>query len=211
MISLLVGSIAASALANIAADARGRARLVYVFKPLTTGLILLLALTVPAPLSAFYRAAITAGLLFSLAGDVFLMLPRDRFVAGLVSFLVAHLFYSAAFASRASTLPLVPAFLLGAFGAVLLWCLWPRLGRLRVPVTVYSLVLLAMAWLAVAQWVSGDGMRGGLAAAGGLLFVASDSMLALERFGAKHRYGQAAVLATYFAAQTLIALSVSVR
>ena len=44
-----------------------------------------------------YAGFILAGLVFSLAGDVFLMLPSDQFMAGLVSFLIAHLFYIAAF------------------------------------------------------------------------------------------------------------------
>ncbi|MQB01909.1 MAG: hypothetical protein GEU78_16820, partial [Actinobacteria bacterium] len=49
-----------------------------------------------------------AALLFSLAGDVFLMLPRDLFVAGLVSFLGAHVCYIVAFQpSAAAREPLV--------------------------------------------------------------------------------------------------------
>ena len=64
----------------------------YVFKPLATLLVVALALSLPAA-SPAYRWAVVAGLAFSTAGDIFLMLPRERFVAGLLSFLVAHLFY----------------------------------------------------------------------------------------------------------------------
>ena len=62
----------------------------YVFKPLTLIPILGLALTAPPARPPRYRWGIVAGLLFSLAGDVLLMLPSDRFLAGLLSFLAAH-------------------------------------------------------------------------------------------------------------------------
>jgi uncharacterized membrane protein YhhN len=54
------------------------------------------------PQSTSQRGWFVAALVFSLAGDVFLMLPppRDRFVFGLGSFLVAHLFYVAGLAAE---------------------------------------------------------------------------------------------------------------
>src|SRR5215213_9375630 len=89
----------ASALLTIRAEHREIRPQVYVFKPLTTALIILVALQAGHGTAGFYTPLIVAGLVCSLAGDVFLMLPRDRFVAGLVSFLLAHLCYVAAFAS----------------------------------------------------------------------------------------------------------------
>jgi uncharacterized membrane protein YhhN len=61
--------------------------------------ILLIAVLAGKPDASRYKVAIITGLLFSLAGDVFLMLPSDRFIAGLVSSLFAHLFYIVAFTS----------------------------------------------------------------------------------------------------------------
>jgi uncharacterized membrane protein YhhN len=181
-----------------------------VLKPLTTVLILALAATAAEPVSAGYRLLVCAGLLFSLAGDVFLMLPRDRFVAGLASFLIAHLFYIAAFTPRPARLaaPLVLIALL-AYGGWLLRALWPRLGGLRAPVAVYAAVLLGMAWQASARWAVYGTVPALLAALGAGWFVVSDSLLAWERFREPHAYGQAVVLGTYYAAQWLIALSVS--
>jgi uncharacterized membrane protein YhhN len=200
---------AASAAATLWAERRGARRAFYLLKPLTTVLIMALAPVAPAPVSRGYQALVCAGLLFSLAGDVFLMLPRDRFVAGLASFLVAHLFYIASFAPRPFRLaaPLVLVALL-AYGAVLLRALWPRLGGLRAPVAVYAAVLLGMAWQAAARWDVDDTGRALLAALGAGLFVVSDSVLAWERFREPRAYGHAVVLATYYAAQWLIALSV---
>lgn len=202
--------IAASAALAIAAEHRGQRRAVYVLKPLTTILVLALAATSARPVAGGYQALVCAGLVFSLAGDVFLMLPRDRFVAGLASFLIAHLFYIAAFAPRPATFaaPLVLLALL-AYGIVLLRALWPRLGALRVPVAVYAAALLVMAWQAAARWAVLDTTAALLAAVGACLFVISDSVLAWERFARRHDYGQVVVLSTYFAAQWLIALSVS--
>ena len=51
----------------------------YVFKPFTMLLILALAVQPSASTPTSYRVFVVAGLAFSLAGDVFLMLPRDRF------------------------------------------------------------------------------------------------------------------------------------
>jgi uncharacterized membrane protein YhhN len=202
--------IAASAALTIWAEHRNARRAVYLFKPLTTVLVLALAATAPQPVWRGYQALVCAGLLFSLAGDVFLMLPRDRFVAGLASFLIAHLFYVAAFAPRPPTLaaPLVLA-VLTAYGVVLLRALWPRLGTLRAPVAVYAAALLVMAWQAAERWMVLDTTPALLAAAGAGFFVVSDSVLACERFRLRSAYGQAVVLGTYFAAQWLIASSVS--
>src|SRR5690606_41962032 len=105
---------AVSACLAILGKYRGPGPLVYLFKPLTTVLILLLALLASPPVTPAYQWLIVLGLLFSLAGDVFLMLPRDRFVAGLVSFLIAHLFYIAAFAQQADGTPALPGLLVFA-------------------------------------------------------------------------------------------------
>jgi uncharacterized membrane protein YhhN len=202
--------VAAAAALTLWAEHRDARRAFYLLKPLTTILVLALAATAPAPVSRGYQALVCAGLLFSLAGDVFLMLPRDRFVSGLASFLVAHLFYVAAFAPRPATLaaPLVLA-LLVAYGIVLLRALWPRLGTLRTPVAVYAAALLVMAWQAAERWAVLGTTPALLAALGAGWFVISDSVLAWERFRGRHAYGQAVVLGTYFAAQWLIASSVA--
>jgi hypothetical protein len=62
---------------------------------------LILAIARPRPSPRALRLAL--GLIFSLAGDIFLMLPTDRFREGLASFLAAHVCYIAAFASRSSS------------------------------------------------------------------------------------------------------------
>ena len=210
--TVLIASIVFAAVLAIRAyclDA-GRRWQAYVFKPLATLLVLALALSVPAPLPA-YRWAVVAGLAFSTAGDIFLMLPRDRFVAGLVSFLVAHLFYIYAFCIGvgfgAAPLLWLPY---AAIGGGMLAMVWRGLKpALRIVVIAYVAVITAMAGQAAGRWYGLGGEAALAAALGAALFLASDSVLAINRFRARFPAERAVTLGTYWAAQTLIALSVS--
>ena len=208
MTAAVSSHVAASALLNVRAEFKGARPQVYAFKPLTIVLIILIALQTKSAAPNTYKILIVAGLLFSLAGDAFLMLPRDRFLQGLVSFFVAHVCYAVAFASDGGLAWSVWAGAgLAAYGALMLGLLWPRLGRLKMRVAAYVGVILLMAWLALSRYLGAGPEGSGLAAAGALLFAASDSLLAWNRFKESFRAAQALVLGTYFAAQWLIALS----
>jgi uncharacterized membrane protein YhhN len=205
---LLSAGALAAGLALSWGEYRGPRALIYAAKPLATLLILALAWLAPPGADPQVARWILAGLVFSLAGDVLLMLPSDQFKAGLASFLVAHLCYIAAFTSEGGfqLAPLVLAPLLVAVGLVYRR-LAPGLGALRIPVIVYILVIVVMAWQAIARCAVVPGAGPQLAAAGALLFATSDSVLALARFQGPFRGSQALVYASYFAAQWLIALS----
>lgn len=204
----LAAAILVSGALAILGEERGPRWLVYVWKPTTTLLILVsAALVAGAP--PRYQIPILAGLAASCAGDVFLMLPRDRFLAGLVSFLGAHVAYLVAFAVVPSGwAPWVALVILLGFGGGMVRVLWPGLGALRGPVVAYVSVILAMAWMAVARWQATPGPATAAAALGALLFVASDTLLALDRFRGRFPAARALVLTTYYAAQCLIAWSV---
>ena len=197
-----------SAILTIYADYRKRQGLFYVCKPLTMLLIILIAFQAKQSVEPFYLYMILIGLLFSLAGDIFLMLPDDRFIAGLASFLVAHICYLVAF-SRGTALISSPwaLILLLLYGAVMFRVLLPHLDKMKSPVLMYNLVIVMMVWRAWerSSQVPGMGMR--RACVGAILFLISDSALALNRFVAKYKGAQALILGTYFAAQWLIAMS----
>lgn len=181
----------------------------YLFKPLTTALILLVALTLPEPVSPLYRILIATGFLFSLAGDIFLMFPDDFFLWGLVSFLVAHLFFIAAFLGQTGLQihrPLLALFTL--YGVLILYLLWPHVAALRLPVVVYALVLLVMGWQASERWWTVRDTSALLAMVGALLFIASDSMLALDKFRAPLPHRDLLIMASYDAALMGLAWSV---
>jgi uncharacterized membrane protein YhhN len=205
--AILSTLVLASALLTIRAEYGGPRLHFYIFKPLTVVLIILVALQTKHATAAQYKSLVIAGLLCSLAGDVFLMLPRDRFVAGLLSFLVAHLFFVAAFALGAWTPSVWATVPLLVYGVLMLGLLWHGLGKLKAAVLVYVAAILLMAWAALSRVPATIDGSGALAAAGALLFVASDSALAWDRFRGEFKAAQAVVLTTYFAAQWLIALS----
>lgn len=204
---VLVPLVLLSASLHIRAEYRGPRWQVYLFKPVTMVWILLIALRseVASPL---FKYTILAGLLCSLAGDVFLMLPSDRFVAGLGAFLLAQLCYSAAFAYEVRTLLWWPLLPLAAYGVATYTVLAPSLGRLRGPVLLYMVAILTMTWLAWERWGQAGSSGALLAAVGAVLFLLSDTVLALDRFRGGFKLARALNLGTYFAAQLLIASSI---
>jgi uncharacterized membrane protein YhhN len=188
-------------------------------KPLATLLILAMVWRVRAPVSPLYRQRILAGIAFSLAGDVLLMLSPRWFVAGLVGFLIAHGWFVAAFVSDKPLFekPL-PWLLCLIYGAAAVWLLWPALEpMLRYAVPLYIAVLATMAGQAVgrARWWQArrdpHARAAVFAAIGALVFMLSDSLLAWNRFMVPLPYAAVAVLGTYYVALWLIARSVDAR
>ena len=82
-----------------------------------------------------------------------------------------------------------------------------RARDMRWPATAYGLVILVMAWRASAAWAVLGSFPALLALAGALLFVVSDTLLAINRFIRQFRWSKVAVLGTYYAGQALIAAS----
>jgi len=137
---------ASAAFAILGAELEGLRELHYVFKPLTTLLILAMACRLPDG-SGLYRRWIVIGLVLSTAGDVFLMLPLDGFVFGLGSFLLAHLAYLVALRKQGGwwrARAAVAVYVVIA-SCVLVW-LWPGLPNdLKLPVVAYVIALAGMA------------------------------------------------------------------
>jgi uncharacterized membrane protein YhhN len=210
LVAILTVLALLAAIITILATYQGWRLTHYLFKPLAIIFIILIALEPNHPTSSFYRYIIIAGLLFSLVGDIFLMLPRDRFfIHGLISFLVAHLCYIAAFmyeSGHAASLRGVIPFLI--YGGLMMRVLWPHLGKMRVPVVFYMLAILMMGWTATSRWMLTEQPGSLLAMLGALLFIASDSLLALDKFKGRFRSAQLLIFSTYAVAQWLIALSI---
>lgn len=163
-----------------------------------------------------YRRWVTLGLAASLAGDLFLELsPRALFVPGLVSFLIAHVLYVIAYAADTRALHAVRAIPAYLYGAIMLVALWPGLGPMTVPVSVYTLVICTMLWRAAARVGAVPRASAQLALAGAIVFALSDSMIALGRFGGHLlpediRTGwplRVAIMSTYWLGQWGIAAS----
>lgn len=157
-----------------------------------------------------YRRWISIGLMFSLLGDILLAWPVDLFVFGLSAFLVAHLAYLKAYlvdCRRPALLPLALALLAG----VSLFSVMAAkgLGDLLIPVAVYALAISAMLWRALARLGSHVPKRSAwLAAAGALAFVASDSLIGIDRFVLPFGAAPYLIILSYWIGQWGIAASV---
>jgi uncharacterized membrane protein YhhN len=179
---------------------------------LKVGSIALLALL--AVLAHPRRRLLIAALLFSAAGDYFLAIkhlaslgPAQLFLAGLVSFFIAHLFYIALFAGAKSRASVSPTRVIASLATVIvaatsMFILWPGLAEMRSPVLAYSFVLTAMV---IAVQFS---RYSAAVAVGALCFLASDTMLALSIFGHPFRASQILVWIAYYAAQLTITFGV---
>jgi uncharacterized membrane protein YhhN len=209
---LWLASVAVSAGCAIVAAARDDRAGYALFKPLTTLIVLIGAAWLVRPAPSLYRGVIVLGLALSLAGDILLLRPASRFLAGVTAFLLAHLAYAAAFSIgspvAADQLVWLPPFV--ALGAVVLAPLWRRLGRHRLPLAIYVAAIAAMAWRAAMRGRAPTVPRASflLALAGAVLFLISDGIVATRRFGRAFPGAQPVELATYWAAQTLLAMSV---
>jgi uncharacterized membrane protein YhhN len=135
-----------------------------------------------------------------------LLWPREGFLPGLVSFLLAHLAYLVGFTrERRFAASWGPFVLYAIVAGTILALLWPGVpGALRVPVAVYVACLASMAAQAVVLWRMGVA-RAGILALGGALFVTSDALLATNKFGAELPAASFWILSTYWLAQWCIA------
>ena len=199
------------------AVARGWKKLEYLAKPAT--MVALLAFVIQNGGLSGGMIWFTLGLIFSLAGDVFLMLPKEQFIAGLISFLLAHVAYIIGLAPR---LPRdVPSLLIAISLAVFLALAAVQIYRriaaglqasgnanLRGPVLVYTIVISVMLFSAMLtllgdEWFSTEALT---VCAGAALFFLSDAILAWNKFVSPIRNGRLMNMVSYHLGQLLIAL-----
>lgn len=156
------------------------------------------------------RRWLRVGLVASLAGDVALLWPAQGFLPGLVSFLLAHLAFVRSMTTRcrlgAQPWPFVEY---GALASVVLGAvIWPGLPPdLRAPVLVYVAVLVLMAGQGAAWWLVTRERDAAWAALGGALFLASDTLLAVDRFGGGLPLASLFIHTLYWASIALISRS----
>jgi uncharacterized membrane protein YhhN len=161
------------------------------------------------------------GLLFSLGGDVFLMLPREQFIPGLVSFLIGHVCYLIGFNStgvifNAATLLLLIVVLFTGYQV------YRRIAaglhasgkdKLKMPVLIYSIVISLMLYSALTTLIRTDWriFAALFASTGALLFFISDTTLAFNKFVSPLPNARVITMITYHMGQILIALGAATR
>jgi uncharacterized membrane protein YhhN len=221
MTNLLLVLAFLAAIVNEFAEYRNQRTLVYIAKPaVMVFLFAWLAATagLSGPLLYF-----GLGIVFSMGGDIFLMLPDEEkwFLPGLVSFLLAHVFYIIGLNYIVPPLNVFGVFLAISI-ALFVAQIYRRLAaglhakgldRLRMPVLVYSIVISLM-WLSALQTLFQVGWHATTALAvsiGATLFVASDIILAWNRFVSPIKNGQIINLLTYHLGQILLIIGAGIQ
>jgi uncharacterized membrane protein YhhN len=156
-------------------------------------------------------------LIFSWGGDVLLLGSEleIRFMSGLGSFLIAHIFYILAFREIPKTdnpIKLGPIVgLLMLYGLVLLAVLWNNLGDMKIPVIAYALVICTMGSFAARRKQSVHPKSYLLTFSGALVFMASDSVIAISRFAYDFPHAHSLIMITYCLAQYYILAGLSLQ
>lgn len=209
----LIPVIAVTVTLLVRAEFRHDRRQVYLWKPLSTVLVIvvaLLSLTL-ADARPGFTLWVTAGLVLSLGGDVALMFKSNRaFLIGLVLFLLAHIVYSVGLALWNGFYPqdLISGAVLLVLAAAVYLYLKPGLDGMQGPVLFYIVVICFMVNRAISTFF-GDAftpIQAWLLSVGATLFWLSDLVLAVNRF--RHPFEANRLgLYLYFGGQLLIALS----
>ena len=206
-LSMLQVLLIESAVLATATAALGPLELHHLLKPLTLliAIVLVAARTRPSRAEGRFDLYLMVALGASLAGDVLLMFP-GYFIPGLLSFLVAHLFYIALFKQGVAWFPSRRALMVTlTVGLAVYAFLWSGLNPvLKVAVAAYVLVIALMAAQAIGRATVLKGKAAAAVAVGACFFMLSDTLLATHRFVQPLPMAPLWVLATYYLAQILI-------
>ena len=199
---------AAMSLLNWFSVGKKNAILEYISKPAATIAFLLTIATFDVVHNASWGWRLAA-LAFCVAGDVFLMLPKDAFIPGLASFAIAQVLFTISFATGETTATRV---IIGLLLAVPLAAILARRfviairatghAGLVAPVCVYMVVISAMA-------VGAIGSGNAVAIAGALIFMASDSLIAETRFVNERAWHSVGIMVSYHLALACLAISIN--
>jgi uncharacterized membrane protein YhhN len=204
---LLVALVLVAAFGNWTAVANQNKGLEYLCKPAVVLFLIGLALTLD-PHDSGARSWFVVALVFSLAGDVFLMLPQDRFILGLASFFVAHLAYVIGMLADgvsvtrmlAGILVIAASFLV--VGTQIVRAAYTSEPELALPVMAYMAVISAMV-------VTAFGVGEPLGVAGALLFYTSDALIGWSRFVREYTWAPVVIMFTYQLGQLGLVLSLT--
>jgi len=158
------------------------------------------------------KNAVLMALLFSWLGDLWLMFQQKHelfFIAGLLSFLMAHVFYVIAFSSSiknytVSSKMLWAVVLIFAYEMLFIYFLYPNLNELLIPVILYATVICTMLIFALLRFPHVSLYSFGITFLGALLFVLSDSTIAINKFLKPFSLAYPVIIALYATGQYLI-------
>ena len=156
------------------------------------------------------RNRIFAAIFFSLIGDIILMFPSG-FILGLAAFLVAHLCYIYAFMLDNNGIVfgkkdrLIAAIGVLAYAIIFLSFVLPKVQTvLQIPIAAYGLTILTMLLTALNRWKSVENTSFQWVFIGAIVFVFSDSLLAINRFVQPVTLANIGIMLAYSAGQFFI-------
>ncbi len=199
------------AITEVVCEAAGWQTGIHVLKPSLMPLLIGYWLLNAPPSEGSRRPLIAAGLLFSCGGDVAMML--GKFIPGLAAFLIAHLCYIAGFLTgrqvarsspRLRNGKVIAGSVITASAILIFFVLQPHLGDMLVPVALYMACILAMAISALDRFGRMPKASCLLTLSGALLFMASDSVIALHRFVSPMPGHRTIIMSSYLLAQLAI-------
>jgi len=180
-------------------------------KPLLMPLLVIYLLLQTKTKNSNLKVWIFLALFFSWAGDIFLLFEEERpnfFLFGLSAFFIAQVFYIVFFHNirmreyiRGNALFLL---LVIVYYSILISVLSPYLGNMKLPVRIYGVVLSFMVMLAMHTMLGKNKRAAVWMMTGAILFVASDSLLAFNKFFSAFNYSGLIVMLTYGLAQLFI-------
>ncbi|MDT0557396.1 lysoplasmalogenase [Ichthyenterobacterium sp. W332] len=185
----------------------------YFAKPAIVLSLILFFVKASKSLSKFIKNLTLLALIFSLFGDILLMFVDKSphfFTFGLVSFLIAHIMYIMVFLkhrNRSMSFIGFMIFLL-IYAVGLFYLLKDGLGDMLVPVIIYMLVILSMSTSAYLRRAKVENVSYYLVLFGAVLFMISDSILALNKFYQTIPMSNFSIMITYALAQYLIILGI---
>jgi uncharacterized membrane protein YhhN len=147
-------------------------------------------------------------LVFSFLGDVLLMDKNNLFLYGIVAFLLTQILYISIIVRQmqkpSNFHKYLYAFLFVNYVVYLLTLLKPNLGDFFYPVLIYGITISVFGLVATLNYVSKRTRTALYLMLGALLFITSDSMIALNKFHVAQAFYPVAIMITYVLAQYLI-------
>ena len=179
--------------------------LIHIFKPLILlSLITLYALSV-SKINKMYVLA----LICSILGDVFLMFEGELyFIIGLISFLLAHLLFINIVIKeiKKNTIKniIIAAFPFVIVFSLLIFRLKNSLGGMLFPVIIYGITIATFGTVSLINFREKKSMKSIFMLFGAIIFMISDSVLAINKFYEQAHIFEIIVMATYVLAQYFI-------
>ena len=159
-----------------------------------------------------------SALTFSWIGDVILMFADKGelyFIFGLVSFLISHILYIVLFSKQGNTTDYrkniifwIAFILIILYLKSMLTLLFPKLGDLKIPVSIYALTISTMLLVALKGYFSWKKPANISILFGAMFFVTSDSILAINKFYEPLPYAAFLIMFTYLVAQFAIVIGI---